>query len=139
MRDPRLVAFAKQMRREMTVAEKRLWQKLRAKRFLDTKFRAQNVVGPYIADFYARDVMLVIEVDGDSHAWQHDYDEVRTRYLEGQGYSVIRVWNDDVMRNMDAVLELIFRYIERFRAAGETPPLPGASHLSLSPEGERAA
>jgi very-short-patch-repair endonuclease len=131
VRDPRLIEFAKQMRREMTTAERKLWYALRAKRFLSTKFRAQKVIGHYIADFSCRKPMLVIEVDGDSHAWLHDYDMVRTEYLEGQGYKVIRVWNTDVMHNLESVLTLIAHYLE-------TPPLPDASRLSLSPEGERA-
>jgi very-short-patch-repair endonuclease len=131
VRDPRLIEFAKAMRREMTTAERKLWYELRAKRFLSTKFRAQKVIGHYIADFSCRKPMLVIEVDGDSHAWQHDYDVVRTAYLEEQGYKVIRIWNADVMDNLDGVLALIAYHLE-------SSPLPDASRLSLSPEGERA-
>ena len=136
MRDPRLIEYAKQMRRDMTTAERKLWNHIRAKRFLGVKFRAQKVIGPYIADFSSREPMLVIEVDGDSHAWQHDYDAVRTTYLEGQGYTVIRVWNVDVMQNLAGVLELIAYQLETPTLASESPPLPGASRLSLSPEGE---
>ena len=77
MRDSRLIEFARSMRREQTEPEKRLWYQLRAKRFDGTKFRRQNVVGNYIADFYSRTAMLIIEVDGDSHAFQHDYDQTR--------------------------------------------------------------
>ena len=130
MRDPRLIEFAKQMRREMTEPEKRLWYALRAKRFDGVKFRKQKVIGRYIADFSSREPMLVIEVDGDSHDWQHDYDAVRTSYLEGQGYKVIRFWNSDVMQNLEGVLTEIASHLR-------SPPLPGASRLSLSPEGER--
>ena len=130
MRDPRLIEFAKQMRREMTEPEKRLWYALRAKRFDGVKFRKQKVIGRYIADFSSREPMLVIEVDGDSHDWQHDYDAVRTSYLEGQGYKVIRFWNSDVMQNLEGVLNEIASHLR-------PPPLPGASRLSLSPEGER--
>jgi very-short-patch-repair endonuclease len=130
VRDPRLIAFARKMRREMTTAERKLWYALRAKRFLGTKFRAQKVIGYYIADFSCRKPMLVVEVDGDSHAWQHDYDIVRTEYLESQGYKVIRVWNADVFDNLEGVLSLIAYHLD-------TPPLPDASRLSLSPEGER--
>ena len=93
------------------------------------KFRKQKVIGRYIADFSSREPMLVIEVDGDSHDWQHDYDAVRTRYLEGQGYKVIRFWNSDVMQNLEGVLTEIASHLR-------SPPLPGASRLSLSPEGE---
>ena len=130
MRDRRLVEFAKSMRREMTVPERKLWYQLRASRFRGIKFRRQNVVGPYIADFYSREEMLIIEVDGDSHAFQQDYDRVREAFFERQGFRVIRFINADVMRNMEGVLAAIGEAV--------TPPLPDASRLSLSPEGERA-
>ncbi len=129
MRDPRLVEFAKSMRREMTAPERKLWYQLRANRFQGIKFRRQNVVGQYIADFYSREEMLIIEVDGDSHTFRQDYDRVREAYFESRGFRVIRFINADVMRNMEGVM----------RAIGEavTPPLPDAARLSLSPEGER--
>ena len=125
MRDPRLIDFAKQMRREMTEPEKRLWYQLRAKRFAGTKFRRQNVVGKYIADFYSRGAMLVIEVDGDSHGFTHDYDVIREDYLRRLGFTVIRFTNYEVMTNMEGVLTLIGQRL--------TPPLP-----TLSPKAERA-
>jgi very-short-patch-repair endonuclease len=125
MRDRRLVEFAKQMRREMTEPEKQLWLQLRAKRFDGIKFRRQNVVGKYIADFYSRSARLIIEVDGDSHAFQHDYDKVREDYLHALGFNVIRFTNFDVMANIEGVLVVVSQHL--------TPPLP-----TLSPEGERA-
>ena len=125
MRDTRLVEFAKSMRREMTEPETRLWLQLRAKRFEGIKFRRQNVVGHYIADFCSRAAMLVIEVDGDSHGNQILYDTERTRYLNDMGYKVIRFTNADVIRNLEGVLTSIL-----FEIA--TPPLP-----TLSPKGER--
>ena len=125
MRDPRLVEFAKTMRIEMTEPERRLWERLRAKRFQGIKFRRQNVVGPYIADSYAREVMTIVEVDGDTHGFQADYDAVRDRYFRTEGYCVIRFSNRDVMTNMEGVLTMIAERI--------TSPLP-----TLSPEGERA-
>ncbi len=125
MRDPRLLDFAQSMRREMTEPEKRLWYQLRAKRFEGTKFRRQNVVGNYIADFYSRSSMLIIEIDGDSHGLQRDYDNVRKEYLENLGFAVIRFTNSDVMTNIEGVLSMI--------ALRLTSPLP-----TLLPEGERA-
>jgi very-short-patch-repair endonuclease len=125
MRDPRLVEFAKSMRREMTEPEKRLWYQLRAKRFEGVKFRRQNVVAHYIADFYSRSAMMIIEVDGDSHAFRQNYDKVRERFFESKGFKVIRFLNSDVMANIDGVLNIIVQHL--------TPPLP-----TLSPEGERA-
>jgi very-short-patch-repair endonuclease len=125
MRDPRLVEFAKAMRRDMTEPERRLWEQLRAKRFKNIKFRRQNVVDRYIADFYSREVMTIIEVDGDSHGFQHDYDTVREAFFSRLGYQVIRYTNRDVMTNIEGVM------IDM--DARVTPPLP-----TLSPEGERA-
>jgi very-short-patch-repair endonuclease len=132
LRDPRLIEFAKQMRREMTTAEKRLWTKIRANRFLGVKFRAQKVIGRYIADFSSREPMLVIELDGSSHADSEIYDAVRTDFLNKQGYRVVRFLNSEVFENLTAVLDALAWHIE-------TPPLPGAARLSLSPEGERAS
>jgi hypothetical protein len=85
----------------------------------------EKVIGPYIVDFASRDPMLVIEVDGDSHSSQIDYDTERTAYLQTQGYRVIRFSNTDIMGNIEGVLSVVQTMIA-------TPPLP-----SLSPEGER--
>ncbi|HEX8193286.1 MAG TPA: DUF559 domain-containing protein [Allosphingosinicella sp.] len=107
MRDPRLVAFARLMRREMTAPEKRLWLQLRAKRLCGAKFRRQNVIGRYIADFSCRTPMLVIEVDGESHACTLDIDEVRTAYFAERGYRVLRFTNAEGMANLEGVLDAI--------------------------------
>ncbi|WP_332888424.1 endonuclease domain-containing protein [Allosphingosinicella deserti] len=91
MRDHNLIDYAKKMRREMTGPEQALWLALRAKRFAGAKFRRQVVIGSYIADFACRTpVMLVIEVDGDTHAEDRAYDSRRARKLQECGYRVIR-------------------------------------------------
>ncbi len=125
MRDPSLVKHAKNMRATPTEPEQRMWFALRAKRLGGAKFRRQKVIGPYIVDFASRDPMLVIEVDGDSHSSQIDYDTERTAYLQTQGYRVIRFSNTDIMGNIEGVLSVVQTMIA-------TPPLP-----SLSPDGER--
>ncbi|TPG42485.1 endonuclease domain-containing protein [Sphingomonas koreensis] len=125
MRDPRLIEFAKHMRREPSEPEERLWLALRAKRFEGIKFRHQKVIGRYIADISSRDPMLVVEVDGDTHATQHEYD-ARSQYFESQGYQVIRFTNSDVMTNLEGALQSLQTVLHR-------APLP-----TLSPEGERA-
>jgi len=89
----------------MTVAEIRLWHHLRAGRFDNRKFRRQTVIGPYIADFTCRAAMLVVEIDGDTHAMQVPYDARRTAFLEEQGWRVIRFTNAGVMRNLEGVLQ----------------------------------
>jgi len=106
------------MRRELTAPELKLWLQLRAKRFAGAKFRRQVVIGRYIADFACRmPKMLIVEVDGETHAERAAYDATRTEHLEGRGYRVLRFTNAEVMSNIDGVL---------FAIAGAlgTPPLP---------------
>jgi very-short-patch-repair endonuclease len=106
------------MRQQDTGAEEKLWQKLRAKRFHDLKFRRQvPFSGNYIADFVCPSAKLIIELDGSQHAEQTSYDERRTRFFEQQGYRVLRFWNGDVSKNMPNVLETIW-------AATVKSPLP---------------
>jgi 16S rRNA processing protein RimM len=129
MRDARLTGYAQQMRKRMTEPETRLWLQLRAGRFEGVKFRRQKVIGRYIADFAANEPKLVIEVDGDTHDVDDERDRIRTRYLEKQGYTVLRFSNMDVMGNLDGVLMRLGEVLASLR----TPPLP-----TLSPEGARA-
>jgi len=107
VRDAKLTGYAKAMRREASEPETRLWLALRTERLDGIKFRRQKVIGPYIADFAARDPMLVVEVDGDTHGGRENYDAKRTRFFEEQGYRVIRFSNVDVMTNLDGVLSAI--------------------------------
>jgi len=107
VRDADMIAHAKQFRRDLTPAEARLWYHLRAKRFGGFKFRKQTPIGRAIGDFTCRAAMLVVEVDGDTHATQAAYDARRTRTLEAQGWRVIRFTNAEVMGNIDGVLATI--------------------------------
>lgn len=141
MRDPRLTNRAKEMRKVMPEPERRMWHQLRAARFQGIKFRRQKVVGKCIADFAANAPKLVVEIDGDTHARQENYDAERTQYLEDQGYTVIRFSNLEVMDNMDGVLTRLDEVVSGLRGC-PPPPTPspkgeGASG-SLSPLGERA-
>jgi very-short-patch-repair endonuclease len=124
---------ARQLRREATEAEIRLWQNLRSRRLADFKFRRQVWIGPFIADFLCMDAMLVVEVDGSQHIGDVAYDADRTAYLANKGYRVIRVWNNDVMQRMDGVLAAILS------ALSNVPSPSHASHGPLPlPAGERA-
>lgn len=107
LRDSRLIALAKEARRELTEPESRLWYNLRAHRFYGVKFTNQTVIEPYRVDFAARRRKLVIELDGDTHAFQQAYDQRRTAFLEAQGYRVLRFTNGQVMNEMHGVLERI--------------------------------
>ncbi|KQZ64613.1 hypothetical protein ASD67_09170 [Sphingopyxis sp. Root1497] len=97
---------ARKLRREATDAEKRMWRALR-EAFPHAKFRRQQALGPYFADFTSHAERLVIEIDGGQHGEAVAYDEARTRFIEGEGYRVIRFWNDDVMTNIEGVLAQI--------------------------------
>jgi very-short-patch-repair endonuclease len=100
---------ARQLRRDSTLAEARLWEQLRAKRLDGAKFVRQHPVGPYFADFACRSHRLIVEVDGAIHATnaEIEHDERRTALLRKLGYRVIRITNDEALNGMDEVLVLI--------------------------------
>ena len=105
--DPQLLEFAKSMRHTATDAENIIWQLLRAKRFMNLKFRRQHVIKPYIVDFYCHEIGLVIELDGSQHGTVDaiEYDAERTKFLEALGLKVVRYWNHEVLSQADFVLE----------------------------------
>jgi very-short-patch-repair endonuclease len=102
-----LLGNAKQLRSNQTDAEQKLWYHLRAHRFIGLKFKRQNPVGRYIADFVCIEQRLIIELDGGQHAEQHEYDTTRDAWLRSEGFTVLRFWNNEVMQEMEAVLEKI--------------------------------
>jgi very-short-patch-repair endonuclease len=100
---------ARRLRADATGAEVRLWQYLRRSPILGSHFRRQVPIGPYVADFACLAARLVIEVDGSQHGLsvEASKDAERTRWLEREGYRVIRFWNNEVMKNISSVLEAI--------------------------------
>ncbi len=104
------VPLARNLRRAMTDAERKLWWHLRRLPFKKTHFRRQATIGPYFADFACHECRLVIEVDGGGHA-EHDQimaDAVRTKFLASRGYRVLRFWNNDVLKDVDTVMTAIY-------------------------------
>ena len=101
--DTRTKHHAGELRHELTPAERKLWARLRGDQ-LGVNFRRQHAIGKYIADFCSVQAKLIIELDGSQHAEQAEYDAERTRYLEEQGYRVIRFWNHEVMNDIENVL-----------------------------------
>ena len=97
---------ARQLRRDSTPAERRLLRGLREKLGAN-KWRHQMPIGPYFVDIACFASRLVIELDGGQHAAASDPDATRTRFIEREGFRVVRFWNNDVMENMDGVLETI--------------------------------
>ena len=94
--DPNPVSRARELRREATDAEKLLWSRLRDRR-LGCKFKRQRPIGPFVADFCCHERALVIELDGEQHAFDRIRDEKRTLFLNRHGYRVIRFWNYEVL------------------------------------------
>ena len=104
---------AKILRRELTHAEQRLWQRLRGRQLNGAYFRRQHAVGPFIVDFCCVQARLVIEVDGHTHAAQGEYDAERTRWLtDRRGYHVLRFPNAAVEHHLDAVVDSILAALE---------------------------
>ena len=110
--NPQLTANGRQLRQNMTPAERIIWKHLRGKRLGGRKFRRQQPFDGYILDFVCLEAKLVIEIDGGQHAGQIDYDEQRTRYLETAGFTVLRFWNNEVLQQTDAVLAAIWQKLE---------------------------
>ena len=96
---------ARRMRREKGAAERKLWYKLREFNRRGFQFRQQAPVGPYIADFCDHTAKLVVEVDGAQHGETKGLaaDKRRTRWLQSQGYRVLRFWNHEVLTNIYGV------------------------------------
>ena len=116
---------ARQLRKNPTDAERLLWQKLRFWRVDGCKFRRQQPLGNFIVDFVWLEKRLFIEVDGGQHAECVDYDAGRDAWLRKQGFVVLRFWNNDVLKNIDGVLEVIAKNLQ------STP------FLNPSPQGGR--
>jgi very-short-patch-repair endonuclease len=98
---------AKEMRREMTPAEKILWKKIKANRLDGLHFRRQQIVHGYFADFLCHQHDLIVEVDGGIHDTQKEYDAEREAYLMSLGFRIIRFKNEDFLKNLDGVLQRI--------------------------------
>jgi len=121
------VARARQLRRNTTEAEKRLWSKLRLGQLQGHKFRRQAPIGRYIADFVSYAPRLVLETDGGQHAERVTIDSKRTAWLASQGFTVIRFWNNEVLQNTDGVVESIRQTLLRLAspsAEAAPPTLP---------------
>ncbi len=115
---------ARELRKQGTPAEIKLWQSLSKRQLHGFKFSRQIPIGPYFADFICRSAKLVVEVDGPSHDVQVEYDCARTELIEGQGYRVIRFSNMDVLQNLEDVLATIGRVLTEMSL-----PTPNPSRL----------
>ena len=96
---------AGRLRRDATNAEKMIWHILRNRQLAGAKFRRQATLGRYVVDFLCVEAKLVVELDGGQH--DAETDAQRTRWLEAQGYRVMRFWNNDVIENLEGVADTI--------------------------------
>ena len=124
-------AFARKLRREQTEVERKLWWALRNRQFAGFKFRRQQPIGPYIADFACFEAGLVIELDGAQHVSRQNeaYDHMRTEFLQREGFQVLRFPNHEINSNFETVLDAIVQHL-----TGSTPhPPPSSRKAAPSP------
>ena len=109
----RLSNLAKELRKNQTPQEEKMWQLLRNRRYKNLCFNRQRPIGNYIVDFVCREKKLIIELDGGQHNQDKNIacDEERTQYLESLGYTVLRIWNNDIDSNIEGVFLEIDKYI----------------------------
>ena len=98
---------ARALRKNPTEAERSLWKHLRLRQLEGHKFRRQQPLGRYVVDFVCLEKRLIVELDGGQHAGEFDSDATRTAWLEARGFRVLRFWNHDVLRDTEAVKEVI--------------------------------
>ena len=108
----------------MTEAEKLLWQKLRLRQTEGYRFRRQAPIGRFIADFVCHAARLIVEIDGGQHDLSSEQETSRTRFLESEGYRVLRFWNNEVLDNTEGVLWVITENLHSI-----TPPVSNWSPL----------
>lgn len=116
-KSPGRVGIARKLRKTSTDAENLLWGYLRSKQLAGYKFKRQEPVDNYIADFVCYEVRIIIEVDGGHHALRETEDKKRDEYIKSNGFKVLRFWNNEVLGNIEGVLETI-------RGELLTPPSP---------------
>ena len=117
--------FTKQLRRNMTDAEKLLWRHLRAHRLAGQKFRRQQPMGMYVVDFVHFGAGLIVEADGSQYSTS-THDAQRDAWLREQGFRVLRFWNNEILLNIEQVLAVIFEAMSDFPLSPGPSPARGA-------------
>ena len=109
-----LKQYSRQLRKNMTDAERHLWAKIRMKQLKGYQFYRQKPIGDYIVDFFCPRAKLVIEVDGSQHLYDEtiEYDRIRDDYLSSLGLRILRFTNTDVLTHIERVVESIIENIE---------------------------
>ena len=97
--------FRRDLREVSTKAEQLVWAMVRNRRINGEKFRRQHTIGPYIVDFVCVERSLIVEIDGGYHDYVVEEDLGRERFLKEQGFRVLRYWNEDVLKDAEAVAQ----------------------------------
>ncbi len=111
---------SRSLRRSSTYPERAVWTLVRNRQLDGMRFRRQQAIGPYIVDFYCSAARLVVEIDGESHDGREEEDAKRTSYLQGRGLRLLRLTNDEVVSDREAVADAILA------AAARPPPRPSS-------------
>jgi very-short-patch-repair endonuclease len=106
-----VTARARRLRQGGNIAEARLWDELKDRKLGGHKFVRQLPIGPFTADFACRSARLVVEIDGSQHV-ENDRDRLRDDYMTSEGWSVLRMWNVDVLKNLVSVCDTILAALE---------------------------
>ena len=128
--DPRLTARARELRNHPTPAELAIWQRICRYR---PAFTRQLVEAPFIIDLACRQAKLAVEVDGSQHVAALDADARRTRFLEAQGWQVLRLWNSDVLANPDGAVRHILEIAAECLGGTHPQPLPSREGRARQP------
>ena len=116
---------ARTLRRKMTEAEKRLWQMMRTRHTEGYRFRRQVPLGRFIADFVCHEARLIVEIDGSQHDPSSAPEADRTQFLQGEGYRMLRFWNNEVLGNPEGVRTVIAAHLRRVHPHPNPPPSRG--------------
>jgi len=111
------ITRARSLREQPTEAEAALWRRLRDRRLHSLKSRRQVPLGPYVADLVCYEAKLIVEADGGQHA-ENVRDAKRDRHFADQGYRTVRLWNVDILTNIEGVLDTLQQSIEEQTRAG---------------------
>lgn len=124
MREGAKYRRARELRKDMTPAERRLWAQLRQRQLEGFRFRRQHPIGPYITDFACLEAGVIVEVDGGQHL-DSDTDVARDAFLRSHGFCILRFWNNEVMANLSGVYALIVRCLAERCPHPSLPPHAG--------------
>ena len=123
--EPRDTRRARTLRNNATHAEVHLWRYLQQRQLGGFRFTRQKQIGPYFVDFLCRERRLIVELDGSQHEERTEQDQRRTRFLESEGYTVLRFWNGEATDDTDRVLARILQTLEALPARFSSPPARG--------------